>query len=123
MLDVVIKNGTVIDGTGAPGFRADVGVSGDTIVLVGRLDAEAANTIDASGKVVTPGFIDLHTHSDSSFLVDPLADSKLTQGVTLELFGNCGMSYCAPPHGHGYAAIPRAHDARRRRSGADVDNI
>jgi N-acyl-D-amino-acid deacylase len=99
MLDFIIKNGTVIDGTGTPGFVADVGIQGDTIVEVaqaGQLTAEVAQTIDATGHVVTPGFIDLHTHSDSSFLIDAHADSKLTQGVTLELFGNCGMSFCAP---------------------------
>ncbi len=99
MLDFIIKNGTVIDGTGTPGFIADVGIQGDTIVEVaqaGQLTADAAQIIDATGSVVTPGFIDLHTHSDSSFLIDAHADSKLTQGVTLELFGNCGMSFCAP---------------------------
>ena len=99
MLDFIIKNGTVIDGTGTPGFSADVGIQGDTIVEVaqaGQLTVESAQTIDASGSVVTPGFIDLHTHSDSSFLIDSHADSKLMQGVTLELFGNCGMSFCAP---------------------------
>lgn len=99
MLDVLIKNGTVIDGTGSPGFAADIGIKGDTIVQIaakGQIESEAASVIDASGSVVTPGFIDLHTHSDSSFLIDPHADSKLTQGVTLELFGNCGMSFCAP---------------------------
>lgn len=98
MFDLIIRNGTVIDGTGSPGFKADVAVKGDSVVTVGAIapDAETAREIDAAGKVVTPGFIDLHTHSDASFLADPLADSKLTQGVTLELFGNCGMSFCAP---------------------------
>lgn len=99
MLDVLIKNGSLIDGTGTPATPADIGIKGDSIVQVaapGQIEAEAASTIDAAGKVVTPGFIDLHTHSDSSFLIDPHADSKLTQGVTLELFGNCGMSFCAP---------------------------
>lgn len=96
MFDVLIKNGTVIDGTAAPGYISDVAVEGDSIVAIGQIEADAARVIDASGKVVTPGFIDLHTHSDSSFLVDPLADSKLTQGVTLELSGNCGSSFCAP---------------------------
>ncbi|MCH7906000.1 MAG: D-aminoacylase [Chloroflexi bacterium] len=100
MFDLLIKNGTVLDGTGAPGYAADIGISGDSITVVGDLDGEAAQnstrTIDATGRVVTPGFIDLHCHSDMSFLIDPLADSKLTQGVTLELNGNCGMSPCAP---------------------------
>ncbi len=96
MFEVIIKNGTVIDGTGAPGFPADVAISGDAISAVGKIKAPAETVIDADGKAVTPGFIDLHTHSDSSFLVDPLADSKLTQGVTLELLGNCGFSFCAP---------------------------
>ncbi|MDP6667371.1 MAG: D-aminoacylase [Dehalococcoidia bacterium] len=98
MFDLVIRNGTVIDGTGSHGFEADVAVKGDTVVTVGEIapNAETASEVDATGRVVTPGFIDLHTHSDSSFLIDPHADSKLTQGVTLELFGNCGMSFCAP---------------------------
>ena len=96
MLDIVIKNGTLIDGTGAPGIRTDVGIRDGKVALVGGIESESVTRIDAAGKVVTPGFIDLHTHSDSSFLIDPLADSKLTQGVTLEFFGNCGMSYCAP---------------------------
>ena len=100
MLDIKIVGGTVHDGSGLPGILADVGISGDTIETVGNLvDAEAKLTINASGKSVTPGFIDLHTHSDASFLIDPLADSKLTQGVTLEYFGNCGMSFCAPLFG------------------------
>ncbi len=97
MLDIKIIGGTVHDGNGQTGYRADIGIVGDTIETIGNLsNAASIKTIDASGKAVTPGFIDLHTHSDASFLVDPLADSKLTQGVTLELFGNCGMSFCAP---------------------------
>ncbi|MEE8362717.1 MAG: amidohydrolase family protein, partial [Dehalococcoidia bacterium] len=96
MYDILIKNGRVVDGTGAPAYAADVAVAGDMIVATGQLEGEAARTIDAAGRVVSPGFIDLHCHSDMSFLVDPTADSKLTQGVTLELNGNCGMSPCAP---------------------------
>ena len=100
MLDIKIVGGTVHDGSGLPGVEADVGVKGDVIETVGDLStSEAVLTIDATSKSVTPGFIDLHTHSDASFLVDPLADSKLTQGVTLEYFGNCGMSFCAPLYG------------------------
>jgi N-acyl-D-amino-acid deacylase len=96
VFDLIIRNGTVVDGTGSEKFTADVAIKGDSVMAVGELTGEAAREIDASGKLVTPGFIDLHTHSDSSFLIDPHADSKLTQGVTLELFGNCGMSFCAP---------------------------
>ncbi len=96
MFDVVIKNGHVLDGTGAAAYRADIGVRGDRIVAIGEIGNETSRVIDAAGSVVTPGFIDLHAHSDLSFLIDPRADSKLRQGVTLELVGNCGMSYCAP---------------------------
>jgi len=96
LFDLIIRNGTVVDGTGSARFKADVAIKGDTVVSVGEIQGEALREIDATGKVVTPGFIDLHTHSDNSFLIDPLADSKLTQGVTFELMGNCGMSYCAP---------------------------
>ena len=100
MLDIKIIGGTVHDGSGLTGVSADVGINGDTIETVGDLsNADAKLTIDAVGKAVTPGFIDLHTHSDASFLVDPQADSKLTQGVTLEYIGNCGMSFCAPLYG------------------------
>ena len=96
MFDLIIRNGTVVDGTGSKRFKADVAIKGDTVVSVGEISGESTREIDATGKVVTPGFIDLHTHSDNSFLIDPHADSKLTQGVTFELMGNCGMSYCAP---------------------------
>ncbi len=96
MFDIIIRNGTIIDGTGASGFKADIGITGDTISAIGATGNDAKEVVDAAGKAVAPGFIDLHTHSDSSFLVDPLADSKLTQGVTVEFFGNCGMSFCAP---------------------------
>ena len=96
MFDVVVINGCLIDGTGAEPVRADVAIADGRVVAVGRIDGEAAKTIDAANRVVTPGFIDLHAHSDMSFLVDSLADSKLRQGVTLELVGNCGASFCAP---------------------------
>ncbi len=99
MFDLLIKNGTVVDGTGGLAFPADVAVQGDEIAALGTIDAEARETVDASGLTVTPGFIDLHSHSDGSFLIDSKADSKLRQGVTLELMGNCGMSVCAPLRG------------------------
>ena len=109
MHDVLIRGGTVVDGTGAPGYPADVAVSGDEIAAIGRLDGGAAAIIDASGLVVAPGFIDLHSHSDFNFFVDRTADSKIRQGVTLEYVGNCGLSLCAPLIG-----LSREHlDSRR----------
>ena len=99
MYDLLIKNGLVLDGTGGASYPADVAAVGGDIVAIGRLDGEAAKTINAEGLAVSPGFIDLHTHSDMSFLLDPTAQSKVRQGVTLELTGNCGMSFCAPLQG------------------------
>ena len=86
--DVVIRGGHVLDGNGNPWFAADVGIRNGRIATVGRLDdAQAARVIDASGRIVSPGFIDLHTHSDLSVLGDPLAQSKVRQGVTLDVLG------------------------------------
>ena len=96
MYDLLIQNGRVIDGTGSAAYQADIGVVGDEIAAIGQLEGETAKSVDASGLVVTPGFIDLHTHSDMSFLLDNTAQSKVRQGVTLELAGNCGSSFCAP---------------------------
>jgi N-acyl-D-amino-acid deacylase len=91
--DTLIKNGTVIDGTGRLRYDADVGVSRGKIEAIGRLEkAEAARTIDASGLVVAPGFIDMHSHSDVSLLDDPGGESKAHQGVTTEVIGNCSFS-------------------------------
>jgi N-acyl-D-aspartate/D-glutamate deacylase len=93
-VDLAIRNGVVIDGTGGEPVRADVGVKGDRIVSVGHVP-EAAREIDADGKVVAPGFIDIHSHSDFTLLVDPRAASAVHQGVTLEVVGNCGFG-CFP---------------------------
>ncbi len=96
MYDLLVRNGRIVDGTGSAAYAADVAVAGDEIVAIGQLEGESAKTVDAAGLVVTPGFIDLHTHSDLSFLLDNTAQSKVRQGVTLELAGNCGSSFCAP---------------------------
>lgn len=89
--DLVIENGQVVDGTGRPAFAADVAVRGDTIVRIGRLEpaekASARHRIDAAGRVVAPGFIDIHSHSDWTLLVDGTAQSKVRQGVTTEIIG------------------------------------
>lgn len=99
MYDLLIKNGQVFDGTGSAPYLADVAAVDGEIVAVGRLAEDAVKAVDASGLAVSPGFIDLHTHSDLSFLLDPTAQSKVRQGVTLELAGNCGSSFCAPLQG------------------------
>lgn len=91
--DVIIRNGKVVDGTGNPWFQADVGIKGQRISRVGRLSAEVARTvIDATGLVVCPGFIDMHSHSDLVLLVVAKAESKIRQGITTEVIGNCGVS-------------------------------
>jgi N-acyl-D-aspartate/D-glutamate deacylase len=92
---VAIRGGLVLDGTGAPGVRADVGIVGDRVVVVGTVPEEAASEVDASGDVVAPGFVDLHGHSDFTLLVDPRAESAIHQGVTTEVVGNCGFG-CFP---------------------------
>lgn len=93
MYDVIIRAGTVIDGSGSNGYRADVAVVGNTIAAIGEVPVDAAGSeINAHGKMVCPGFIDIHTHTDTSLLISPRAESKIHQGVTTEIGGNCGSS-------------------------------
>lgn len=91
MLNIKIVNGTIIDGTGTKAYLADVGIQDDRVAVIGDLkDVESGIVIDAAGKIVAPGFIDMHTHSDISMLLDNTADSMLRNGVTTNLCGNCG---------------------------------
>lgn len=91
--DLIIRNGTVIDGTGAPRTRADIAVRGDRIAAIGDLaEASAATEIDAAGRIVAPGFIDVHTHDDNSLIDKPDMFYKTSQGVTSVVVGNCGIS-------------------------------
>lgn len=93
MFDLVIHGGTVVDGSGGAPVPADVAISGNRIVAVGQFaGATATRTIDATGQVVTPGFIDIHTHSDLTLCADARGLSKLLQGVTTDVIGNCGMT-------------------------------
>lgn len=93
MFDTLIRNGQIVDGTGAPWFYGDVAVSGDTIQAVGNLSqADAKKTIDARNQLVCPGFVDPHTHSDFPLFDNPAPDYKLRQGITTEVIGNCGIS-------------------------------
>lgn len=96
MFDVVIRNGLIVDGTGKPGYFADLGVSGTQIASMGNLADRTAHTvIDAKDLVVCPGFIDIHQHSEFTLLVNPKAESMVHQGVTTIVTGNCGHG-CAP---------------------------
>lgn len=103
MHDLVIRAATVVDGTGAPPRTADVAIDGDTIVEVGRIDGRARRTIDAEGLLVTPGFVDIHTHFDGQATWDPHLTPSCWHGVTTAILGNCGV---------GFAPVrPDAHDA------------
>jgi N-acyl-D-amino-acid deacylase len=90
--DLAVLNGRIVDGAGNPWYKADIGISRGRIRLIGRLDGPAREKIDAEGLIVAPGFIDMHSHSDTLLLVNPLAESKIRQGVTTEVIGNCGSS-------------------------------
>ena len=83
MSSLLIQNGIMIDGTGADGFRADLLIRNDRIAAIGRIDAEAERTIDAGGRIVCPGFIDIHRHCDAKFLLDrSFGNVELAQGIT-----------------------------------------
>ena len=111
--DLIIRGGSVLDGTGADAVRADVAVDGDRISAIGDLaDATATREIDATGMTVTPGFVDLHTHMDAQIGWDPFMTSCSWHGVTTAMMGNCGVTFApAVPGGPG---LPRRDDAERR---------
>jgi N-acyl-D-amino-acid deacylase len=90
--DLIIRNGTVVDGSGGEPYRGDVAISGDRIAGIGRIDDRGRREIDAEGHVVTPGFIDGHTHMDAQLFWDPLGRSSSWHGVTSVVMGNCGFT-------------------------------
>lgn len=92
MYDLVVRNGTVVDGSGLPGYQADVAIIGDRIAKIGQVSEQAHAEIDAEGKIVAPGFIDPHTHFDAQLLWDGAAKPALSHGVTTIIPGNCSLS-------------------------------
>ncbi|HUU27089.1 MAG TPA: D-aminoacylase [archaeon] len=108
--DLLITGGLVVDGTGAPGIYADVGIKGDLIAAVGELSsASAARVIDATGLAIAPGIIDIHSHSDYSLLVDGQAESKIRQGVTTEILGEATSAGPFPPGEKSHGKIESDH--------------
>lgn len=105
MHDLVIRNGDVVDGTGSGPVRADVAIDADRITAVGTVSESGAREIDASGRLVTPGFVDIHTHLDAQLFWDPVGSSSCWHGVTTVVLGNCGVTF-APvrPQGERYLA-------------------
>ena len=113
MIDLTLAGGEVFDGTGGAAFRADVGIRDGRIACIGDLSGqESAERVELNGLAVCPGFIDLHTHSDFTLLVNGRAESQVHQGVTTEVVGQCGHS-CAP--------VARAGDARHGAIGYSDD--
>src|SRR5712691_2932089 len=98
MADLVIRGGTVVNGTGAPRSLSDVTITGGRIATVGKTSERGRREIDAEGLVVCPGFIDLHTHYDAQYTWDPYATSSIWHGITTTVIGNCGFAIapCRP---------------------------
>ena len=98
MFDLIIKNGLIYDGKGSEPFKADLAISNEKIVEIGKIDAKGRKVIDAEGKIVTPGFVDIHTHYDGQVTWDPYLRPSTYHGVTTVVMGNCGVGFspCKP---------------------------
>jgi N-acyl-D-aspartate/D-glutamate deacylase len=123
MHDVVISGGLVVDGLGSEPRRADVAIDGDTIVAIGNDVGVAKRKLDADGRLVTPGFVDVHTHLDAQLAWDPIGTSTCWHGVTSVVMGNCGMTFAPVKDGEGHG-IGRRHSRsfNSRRHAMDMDN-
>jgi N-acyl-D-amino-acid deacylase len=122
--DLVIKNGTVIDGSGLPRYRADVAVRHGRIAAIGRIREAAREVVDADGQVVTPGFIDGHTHMDAQVFWDPMGTCSCWHGVTTVVMGNCGFTLapCGKPERHLVVRnLERAEDIAAEAMDAGID--
>ncbi|PCJ12539.1 MAG: hypothetical protein COB04_17610 [Gammaproteobacteria bacterium] len=122
--DIIIKNGTIIDGTGAERYVADIGIVGGKIKTIGTIDATAKETIDAQGQIVSPGFIDGHTHMDAQISWDPLGTCSVYHGITTVVMGNCGFSLapCAAKDKHYVVRnLERAEDIAGEAMEAGID--
>ena len=113
MHDLVVRNGRVVDGTGRPAFAGDVAVDGDRIVAVGAV-GPGWRTLDAAGRLVTPGFVDAHTHLDAQLFWDPLASPCCWHGITSVVVGNCGV---------GFAPVRAGDEERLARTLESVEQI
>jgi len=122
--DLVIKNGIIVDGSGGARYPADLGVSGGKIAHIGRINGSARQVVDADGQVVTPGFVDGHTHMDAQIFWDPLGSSSCYHGVTTVIMGNCGFTLapCAAKDADMvFRNLERAEDLPREAMLAGID--
>ncbi len=125
MHDIVIRGGTIVDGTGKPAFTGDVAIDGDRIAQVGGKAGPGRREVDAAGRLVTPGWVDVHTHYDGQATWDPVLAPSSWHGVTTILFGNCGVGF-APvrKRDHQCADRPdgrcRGHPRHRPGRGAEM---
>ena len=122
--DIVIKNGTIIDGTGKPRYQADLGIVDGIIKKVGVINEEAREVIDATGQIVSPGFVDGHTHMDAQINWDPLGTCSVWHGITTVVMGNCGFTVapCAKKDMHLVVRnLERAEDISGEAMAAGID--
>src|SRR5580765_1933423 len=122
--DLIIRGGTVVDGSGLPRYQADVGIKDGRLTAIGKVSGPADEVIDAEGHIVAPGFIDGHTHMDAQVFWDPLGSCSCWHGVTSVVMGNCGFTLapCAKPDRHLVVRnLERAEDIACEAMDAGID--